>query len=156
MTEPRRIQEPLEELNEWHRVLIVDDDPQALTAIRRVLQKEPYEVVTTGRPVPALQWLERKPTSLVISDQRMADMSGDQFLEEVWKSSPRTERLLLTAFPESLEGVPESRRSLFRVLTKPWNDADLKRTIRDMLLDREAADEEDLRENGPQSGRGMP
>ena len=143
-------QAPLRALHQWHRVLVVDDDPQALTALRRVLQREPYEVVTTGRPGLALNWLERKAASLVISDQRMAEMTGDLFLEGVWKRSPRTERLLITAFPESLEGVSESRRGLFSVLFKPWSEADLKKTIRALLHDWEVAGEDDVRWTGPQ------
>jgi DNA-binding NtrC family response regulator len=152
MSETQQAQAPLRDLNHWHTVLIVDDDSQNLTALRRVLQREPYDIVTTGRPALALEWLERKNVSLVISDQRMPEMAGDVFLEGVWKKSPRTERLLLTAFPESLDSIPNSRKCLFKVRIKPWDEMDLKRTIRSMLHDREDACEEDVRSKGTQSG----
>lgn len=128
-----------ETLYHWHTVLIVDDDAETLAALRRLLDREPYDVITTDRPGLALEWMERKNISLAISDQRMPEMDGDLFLEGVWKKSPRTARLLLTGFPESLGTIPRSRRVLVSVMAKPWNDGILKRTIRHLLREREAA-----------------
>lgn len=128
-----------ETLYHWHTVLIVDDEPQTLAALRRLLDREPYDVITTDRPGLALDWMERKNISLAISDQRMPEMEGDLFLEGVWRKSPRTARLLLTGFPESVGRIPRSRRVLVSVMAKPWNDGILKRTIRHLLRDRESA-----------------
>jgi response regulator RpfG family c-di-GMP phosphodiesterase len=128
-----------ETLYHWHTVLIVDDDPETLAALRRLLDREPYDVITTDRPALALEWMERKNISLAISDQRMPEMDGDLFLEGVWKKSPRTARLLLTGYPETIGSIPRSRRVLVRVMAKPWNDGILKRTIRYLLREREAA-----------------
>jgi response regulator RpfG family c-di-GMP phosphodiesterase len=127
-----------ETLYHWHTVLIVDDDQETLSALRRLLDREPYDVITTDRPGLALEWMERKNISLAISDQRMPEMDGDLFLEGVWKKSPRTARLLLTGYPESIGGIPRSRRVLVSVMSKPWNDGILKRTIRHLLREREA------------------
>ena len=126
-------------LYHWHTVLVVDDDAQTLAALRRLLDREPYDVITTDRPALALEWMERKNISLAISDQRMPEMDGDLFLEGVWSKSPRTARLLLTGYPESIGRIPRSRRVLVRVMAKPWNDDILKRTIRHLLREREAA-----------------
>jgi len=128
-----------ETLYHWHTVLVVDDEPETLAALRRLLDREPYDVITTDRPALALEWMERKNISLAISDQRMPEMDGDLFLEGVWKKSPRTARLLLTGYPESIGQIPRSRRVLVRVMAKPWNDAILKRTIRHLLRERESA-----------------
>ncbi|MBI3857840.1 MAG: response regulator [Planctomycetes bacterium] len=130
---------PQEDLTQWHTVLIVDDDLQTLAALRRLLEREPYDVVTTDRPGLALEWMSRKNVSLVVSDQRMPEMDGDLFLEEVWKKAPHTLRILLTAYPESVRAIPESRRSLLKVMSKPWNDEELKRALRSMLRGRESA-----------------
>jgi DNA-binding NtrC family response regulator len=140
-----RAQVAPKDIAQWHTVMIVDDDPKVLAALRRALEREPYDVVTTGRPALALEWLERRNVSLVISDQRMPEMSGDLFLEGVWKKSPRTGRLLLTAYPESLNSIPGSRKSLLRVLLKPWDEVELKSTIRSMLQDRDDSCEEEFR-----------
>jgi DNA-binding NtrC family response regulator len=126
-------------LYHWHTVLIVDDDPAALSALRRLLDREPYDVITTDRPVLALDWVDRKTISLAISDQRMPEMDGDVLLEGVWKKSPGTARLLLTGFPEAVDRIPPSRKALLSVMAKPWNDEYLKRTIRRLLRDREAS-----------------
>ncbi len=96
-------------------------------------------MVTTDRPLLALEWLERKAISLVISDQRMPEMEGDLFLEGVWKRSPGTGRLLLTGYPETVKAIPESRRCLLKVLTKPWDGWQLKTTIRELLSEREGS-----------------
>jgi DNA-binding NtrC family response regulator len=125
-------------LYHWHTVLIVDDDPEALSALRRLLDREPYDVITTDRPILALDWVDRKSISLAISDQRMPEMDGDVLLEGVWKKSPATARLLLTGFPEAVDRIPPSRKALLRVMAKPWNDEFLKRTIRRLLRHREA------------------
>jgi len=128
---------PLRSLDRWHTVLIVDDDPQTLSALRRELDREPYDIVTTDRPGLALEWLDRKKVSLVISDLRMPEMEGDLFLEGVWNRSPGTRRLLLTGYPETVKDIPESRRCLIRVMSKPWESWGLKKTIRELLHDRE-------------------
>jgi adenylate cyclase len=133
-----KLESTSETLYHWHTVLIVDDDAETLGALRRLLDREPYDVITTDRPRLALEWMERKNISLAISDQRMPEMDGDLFLEGVWKKSPRTARLLLTGYPESIGSIPKSRQVLVRVMAKPWNDGILKRTIRHLLREREA------------------
>jgi len=139
MIETQRQPSPPETLYHWHTVLIVDDEPEILSSLRRLLDREPYDVITTDRPGLALEWLDRKNISLAISDQRMPEMEGDLFLEGVWKKSPRTARLLLTAYPECVGRIPRSRRVLVSVMAKPWNDGILKRTIRQLLRERESA-----------------
>jgi DNA-binding NtrC family response regulator len=128
-----------ETLYHWHTVLIVDDDPGALAALRRLLDREPYDVITTDRPALALDWLGRRDISLAISDQRMPEMDGDVLLEGIWKRSPRTARLLLTGYPEAVDRIPRSRRVLLTVMAKPWNDDFLKRTIRRVLRQQESS-----------------
>ena len=135
----QRLESAPETLYHWHNVLIVDDDPETLAALRRLLEREPYDVITTARPRLALEWMDRKNISLAISDQRMPEMEGDLFLESVWKKSPGTARLLLTGYPETIGLIPRSRQVLLRVMAKPWNDEILKRTIRLLLREREEA-----------------
>jgi adenylate cyclase len=141
MIATREKRAPLESLYHWHTVLIVDDDTGVLGALRRVLDREPYDVVTTDRPGLALDWMAHKNVSLVISDQRMPEMEGDLFLEEVWVRSPMTERLLLTGFPDQVDRLPSFRKARLNVMLKPWNDDELKRTIRTLLREREGATE---------------
>ena len=139
MIATQRSEAPVLNLYHWHTVIVVDDDQEVLAALRRVLDREPYDVVTTDRPQLALDWMSRKSISLAISDQLMPEMDGDRFLEEVWKQSPTTGRLLLTGHPERLNIIPPSRRSLLQVMLKPWEDGDLRKTIRTLLRERESS-----------------
>lgn len=139
MIATREKQASLDTLYHWHTVLVVDDDHEILSALRRALDREPYDVVTTDRPGLALDWLAHKTVSLVISDQRMPEMDGDALLEEVWSRSPMTGRLLLTGYPEQVARMAPSRKSLLTVMFKPWDELELKRTIRALLREREGA-----------------
>jgi len=141
MISTQRAEAPLGSLYHWHTVLIVDDDAEVLSALRRTLDREPYDVVTTDRPGLALEWMARKNISLAISDQLMPEMDGDEFLEWVWRKSPMTGRLLLTGYPDRIEQIPRSRRQLLQVMTKPWDDLELKRAIRNLLREREGSQE---------------
>jgi len=139
MIAAQKSEAPMVNLYHWHTVLVVDDDQEVLSALRRLLDREPYDVVTTDRPGLALEWMSRKNISLAISDQLMPEMDGDRFLEEVWKASPTTGRLLLTGHPERLKEIPSARRNLLKVMLKPWEDVDLRRTIRTLLREREGS-----------------
>ena len=127
----KRPSEP--ELVCWHKILVVDDDPEVLSALRRLLQREPYDVVTASHPELALEWLSRRDVSLTLVDLRMPEMSGDRFLEEVRKRSPRTARAAMTGYP----GKPETGG--LPVIRKPWDGEKLKRTVRILLSDLERA-----------------
>lgn len=135
----QKFEAPVLTLYHWHTVVVVDDDREVLAALRRVLDREPYDVVTTDRPALALDWMAQKSISLAISDQLMPEMDGDEFLEEVWKQSPSTGRLLLTGHPERLNRISPSRRSLLKVMLKPWEDGELRKTIRTLLREREGS-----------------
>lgn len=117
-------------------VVCVDDDPAILRAYGRLLRNEPYDVLTFDDPRKALAWIERTPVDVVLSDERMPEMTGTEFLEEVSRRSPRTSGALITAFPEP--GVVARRTSarIRRLIAKPWDDQDLKGTIRELLSRR--------------------
>ena len=122
----------LPDLLETHVVMVVDDDANTLSALRRALAPEPYFVVTSEHPKLALQWIPRRNVSVVISDRRMPEMMGDRFLSEVRRTSPRSICLLLTAYPEEVVEPP-----YVTVLSKPWDDRTLRKTVRRLLRERE-------------------
>ena len=113
-------------------VVFVDDEREILASFRRLLRNEPYEVRTTMSPRQALEWVDRGEASLVISDQRMPDMLGTSLLEMVGRRSPQTARVLLTGYPDStliLRDTPTRPLLMY----KPWDDDELRKTIRDLL-----------------------
>ena len=122
---------PTPALRDTPLVLIVDDDAATLAALRRTLASEPYAVVTSEHPKMALRWILRREVTLVVSDRRMPEMAGDRFLCQVRRMSPRTALLLLTAYPEAGSGPP-----FVTLLAKPWDERQLRQTIRDLLKER--------------------
>jgi len=124
-------------LIERHVVVCVDDEPAILSALRRSLRTEPYEILTTDSPENALHWIRSRDVSLVITDQRMPKMEGTELLEEVSKRSPSTQRIILTAYPHDAMGTPGMRHWTECMISKPWDNLMLRKTIRQLLGDRE-------------------
>ena len=124
-------------------VVCVDDEPAILSALRRSLRAEPYELLTTESPESALEWLRSRDVSLVITDQRMPGMAGTELLEEVLKRSPSTARILLTAYPGSTASESGVGDWTEVMISKPWDSVMLRQTIRQLLGDREPAGEDE-------------
>ena len=128
---------------ERHVVVCVDDEPAILSALRRSLRSEPYELLTTESPESALEWLDSRDVSLVITDQRMPGMVGTELLEEVLKRSPQTARILLTAYPGSTVAEPGVGDGTECLISKPWDSVMLRKTIRQLLGSRDPDGEVD-------------
>jgi DNA-binding response OmpR family regulator len=111
-------------------VVCVDDDPQVLTAVKRLLRREPYDLLTTDKPSTALRWIGKRRVDLLITDLKMPEMSGTDLIKVVEERSPQTMSLILTGFPEKVAGLPESRS---RLIAKPWNDSEFKETVRSLV-----------------------
>jgi DNA-binding NarL/FixJ family response regulator len=114
-------------------VLCVDDDPQVLSAVKRLLRREPYDLLTTDKPSMALRWIGKRKVDLLITDLKMPEMSGTDLIKVVEERSPQTKSLILTGFPEKASGLPENRSNL---IAKPWNDLEFKETIRSLVVHR--------------------
>jgi DNA-binding NtrC family response regulator len=114
-----------------HAVLFVDDEGNILKAVQRLLRNEPWEVLTASRGSEALEILERTPTQVVVSDQRMPEMSGVDLLQAIRERRPNVVRMMLTGYTEMNVAVEAiNRGEIFRLITKPWNDEELKATLR--------------------------
>jgi putative nucleotidyltransferase with HDIG domain len=114
-----------------HTVLFVDDEVNILKALQRLLRMEDMHVLTASRANEALELLERHPTQVVVSDQRMPEMSGVDFLAVVRERHPDIVRMMLTGYTEMNVAVDAiNRGEIYRLITKPWNDDELRATIR--------------------------
>lgn len=121
-----------------HVIICVDDDPGVLTALRRLFRSEPYVVLTTGQPAKALEWIRLFDVSLVLSDERMPGQRGVALLEEVRRRSPSTARVILTGYPQAAVQTPGLPTKIECLITKPWDGVMLRKSIRQMLRDRDA------------------
>jgi putative nucleotidyltransferase with HDIG domain len=114
-----------------HTVLFIDDEANILKALQRLLRNEPCRVLTAARGSEALAILERERPQVVVSDQRMPEISGVDLLQSVRQRHPDVIRILLTGYTEMNVAVEAiNRGEIFRLVTKPWNDEELKATLR--------------------------
>ncbi|UXI69868.1 EAL domain-containing protein [Tahibacter amnicola] len=113
-------------------LLMVDDEPNILHSLRRLMRGEGYEILTANSAHEALEILARQEVQVILSDQRMPNMDGTEFLARVRTLHPNTTRLVLSGYAE-LSTVIESvnRGTVFRFLTKPWTDDCLREHVRE-------------------------
>ncbi|MCX8086218.1 MAG: EAL domain-containing protein [Rhodocyclaceae bacterium] len=113
-------------------LLIVDDEPSILSALRRLLRREGYHILTATSGAEGLELLAAHEVGVVISDARMPGMSGAEFLGRVRDMYPDTLRIMLSGYTD-LEAVTSAvnRGELFRFISKPWDDAELINIVRD-------------------------
>ena len=102
------------------KILFVDDEPDLLAAYQRHLRKA-FEIETAEGPERGLEAVtERGPFAVIVSDLRMPNMDGIQFLSLVKKKTPNSVRIMLTGCADletSIAAVNEG--NIFRFLTKP-------------------------------------
>ena len=114
-----------------HTILFVDDEVNILKALKRLTRHEPWTVLCAARGSEALETLERSPAQVVVPDQRMPEMSGVDMLQAVRDRYPDIVRMMLTGYTEMNVAVDAiNRGEIYRLITKPWNDEELKATIR--------------------------
>lgn len=119
---------------EQHTLLFVDDEENILNALRRIFRKEPYRILTTTKPQEGLDLIKSNPVSLVLSDHRMPEMEGTEFLSHVQQAKPYIVRIMLTGYADIKAAVNAINQSqVYRFISKPWNDDDLRITVREAL-----------------------
>lgn len=114
-------------------VLIVDDEVAILSALRRCLRREGYRILTADTPEAALRALDESVVDLVLSDHKMPAMDGLELLAEARKRQPNAARLLISGWSEAIPPGQLEALGVRSVLPKPWDDAELKRALRDAL-----------------------
>jgi response regulator RpfG family c-di-GMP phosphodiesterase len=127
-------------LQKEHTILFVDDEVNILKALQRLLRNEPMSVLTASRPQEAIDLLAKTPAQVVVSDQRMPEMTGVDLLSTLRDRHPDMVRMMLTGYTEmniAVEAI--NRGEIYRLITKPWNDEELKTTL------RQAFDHHDLK-----------
>ncbi len=113
-------------------LLLVDDEAPVLAALKRLLRREGYTLLAARSGAEGLDLLARHEVGVVISDARMPEMSGAEFLGRVREMYPDTVRIMLSGYTD-LDAVTTAvnRGELFRFLAKPWDDDELLATLRD-------------------------
>ena len=115
------------------RILLVDDEAGILSSLRRSLRREGYELITAESAGEALGVLADERVDLIVSDQKMPGMSGIDFLAEVSRRHGAVPGILLTGWPEEIAPARLRELGIRALLPKPWDDAELKATLRKNL-----------------------
>ena len=112
------------------RIMFVDDEERILRSLAMQFRRH-YEVLTESDPLRALQRLREEHIHVLVSDQRMPQMSGAQLLAEAREIAPNTLRILLTGYSD-LDAAVEALNNggIFRYLTKPWDQQEMAFTLR--------------------------
>jgi response regulator RpfG family c-di-GMP phosphodiesterase len=120
--------------NYEHTVLCVDDEKNILNALKRLLRGENYRLITALSGTEGLKVLEKHAVHVVITDQRMPEMTGTEFLARVKEGYPDVIRIVLTGYTE-VDSITESinKGHIYKFFLKPWNDQNIKLEIRQAL-----------------------
>lgn len=112
------------------RVLLVDDEEDNLALLYRTLRQD-FEILKTTSPLEGLKILEENPVDLIISDHKMEEMDGVEFLKKSYEKFPDCVRLLVTAYSDSsiLIGAINYGK-IYRYIRKPWDPAELLLTVK--------------------------
>ncbi|MDO5609998.1 MAG: EAL domain-containing protein [Pseudomonadota bacterium] len=113
-------------------LLLVDDEENVLHALHRLLRRENYRVLSTTSVKEAFNLLAGNDVQVIVSDQRMDEMSGTEFLTRVRGIYPDTIRIVLSGYTD-LSTITDAinHGAIYRFLTKPWNDVELRTHVRD-------------------------
>ncbi len=115
-------------------ILVVDDEPVVLAALQQTLEREKFHVVACSSPTKALSILAERDFAVIISDQKMPEMLGLDFLIESRRLRPNASRILITAvlsLPTIVDAI--NKGEIFRFVAKPWLREELIATVRNAV-----------------------
>jgi len=113
-----------------YKILLVDDEAANLRVLERLFARE-FDVLTANSGAEALNLLTIYDFALIITDQRMPEMSGIEFLKRAAEMRAQTVRIILSGYTDAVDLV-ESINSgvVYQYITKPWSNDDLLQTVR--------------------------
>jgi response regulator RpfG family c-di-GMP phosphodiesterase len=116
-----------------YKILFVDDETSNLRLLERLFRPS-YEVFTASSGAEALELLGAHDVALIISDQRMPEMSGSEFLKRAAEMRPQTVRIMLTGYTDVNDLVDAINSGIvYKYITKPWVTEELQQTVRRSL-----------------------
>lgn len=129
-----------------HSILFVDDEEAILFALRSMFRREGYLLYFCSSGKEALELLQQNPTDIIVSDMRMPEMSGVEFLEKAKQLVPRAIRLMLSGYEDKTVVLNTlASGSAHYYFLKPWDDAELKALIARSVLLHEKLNNREMR-----------
>lgn len=142
MAVPPILSELLNRPQNTKSLLLVDDEANILSSLKRLLRRDGYQIFTCESGAEGLRVLEQQKIDVIISDQRMPEMTGVEFLREAKRLYPDTVRIILSGYSEIryiTEAVNEG--AIYKFLSKPWEDEILRQNIADAFQFKAMIDE---------------
>jgi response regulator RpfG family c-di-GMP phosphodiesterase len=119
-------------------LLLVDDEVNVLSSLKRLFRPFGYRIFTAEGGAQGLEIMQRETVDLVISDMRMPEMDGAQFLQKVYEQWPDTVRILLTGYAEISATIDAVNKGhIYRYISKPWEDTDIVLAIKQALRQKQ-------------------
>lgn len=111
-------------------ILLVDDEANILSALTRLLRPAGYTILRAGSGKEGLELLAQHEVGVIVSDQRMPEMTGVEFLRKAHELYPDTVRIVLSGYTD-LNSVTDAinHGAIYKFLTKPWEDNLLRANI---------------------------
>src|SRR4051812_9040811 len=116
-----------------HTLLVVDDEPHVGKSVQDLLRFD-YKVLGATRAADALRAVREQPVHVVLTDQRMPEMTGVEFLRRLREEFPDTVRLLITGYADIRAVIDAiNQGNVYRYITKPWDPEELQAVIREAV-----------------------
>lgn len=123
-------------------LLLVDDEENVIAALKRVFRRSGYRILTAGSGQEGLDLLAGNDVDVIISDQRMPKMDGTEFLVRAKRAFPESIRIMLSGYTEMQSIVDAiNRGSIYKFLTKPWEDEQLRGQVEGAFGQKAACDD---------------
>ncbi len=130
------------------RLLFLDDELNLLNSLRRGIERQGYEVVITTDPSEAIELVQKEQFAVVLSDYRMPNMVGTEFLSYVKEMSPESVRILLTGYADMDAAIHAvNKAGVYKYLTKPWEEDSIKSVLKDAFNQYNFKEENRLKQN---------
>lgn len=114
-----------------YHMLCVDDEPGVLQSLKRLFRKEGYEMYFAANGDEALEIMKKNQVDLIMTDYRMPEMNGVEFLRKAIEINPDSLRLILSGYADAkvvCDAIDHGQ--VYRFLTKPWDDEMLLESVR--------------------------
>lgn len=124
----------MSDFNRKYRVLFVDDEPRVTSALKAIFRRE-YTVSVANSGADALALMAKSKFDVVVSDQRMPKMLGNELLAQISQRYPQTMRILLTGFMDKQAIVDSiNEGEVYRFINKPWRNDEMREVIAEAAL----------------------
>ena len=122
-------------------LLLVDDEESIVLALKRLLRREGYRILSANSGAAGLELMAKNDVDVVLSDQRMPQMTGEEFLRRAKALYPNTVRIVLSGYAD-MQSITSAinQGAIYKFMSKPWDEKVLKEGILEAFVRKEKTD----------------